>query len=289
MSTKSNSMRPDEEEAPSAVRGSGFRAAHRSQSQHRVYIETRGRGTDVVLLHGAAMAPTHLRALSDRLCARFRVLTVHRPGYGSSDSVRPYESETCLERIETALVREEVQRPFLVGLSVGADQCMALAVRGRIDARGLVLIGSPQYGGEARRAARAIARTLRAGGDVRSALAERMLGPRATADLRFISEVRNWLSACRGQDLAEELVAVADEFHVHRGEIASLGIPALLRVGTADRMAPTDYIRTARELMRTARVEEVPGAGHALLLEDYEATAASIEHFLLEHTCGLID
>lgn len=288
MSTKPSSTLL-EEEAPSAGRGSGFRDAQRHAEPHRVYIEQRGRGTDVVLLHGAAMAPTHLRALADRLSARFRVLTVHRPGYGSSDSVRPFESEACLERIETALVAQEVQRPFLVGLSVGADQCMALAVRGQIDARGLVLIGSPQYGGEARRAARAMARTLRAGGDIRSALTERMLGPHGVDDFRFVGEVRSWLSSCRGQDLAEELVAVADEFHDHRGEIASLGIPALLRLGTADRMAPTDYLRTARELMRSSRVEEVPGAGHALLLEDYEATAASIEHFLLEHTCGLVD
>ncbi len=288
MSTKPGSTVP-EREPPAAARGSDFRGVKRHAGPHRVYVEQRGRGTDVVLLHGAAMAPTHLRPLADRLSSRFRVLTVHRPGYGCSDSVRPYESEACLERIEAALVAQEVQRPFLVGLSVGADQCMALAVRGRIDARGLVLIGSPQYGGEARRAARAMARTLRAGGDVRSALTERMLGPHFSEDCKSVSEVRGWLSSCQGQDLADELVAVADEFHDHRGEIASLGIPALLRVGTADLMAPVDYLRSARELMRNSRVEEVPAAGHALLLEDYEATAASIEHFLLEHTCGLAD
>lgn len=289
MNTKSDSVAAREQQQPasSRSRGSGVRGTARDQGEHQVFIERRGRGTEVVLLHGAAMAPTHLRALADRLSSRFSVLTVHRPGYGSSPSVRPYDSGTCLERIETALVRAEVHRPFLVGMSVGADQCMALAVRGRIDPRGIVMIGSPQYGGEARRGARAIARTLRAEGDVRSALTERMLGF-GSDDFRCISEVRNWLGACDAQDLADELVAVADEFHDHRPEIASLGVPTLLRIGTFDRMAPSDYVRSARELMRNSRVEEVPGAGHALLLEDYEATAASIEHFLLEHTCGLV-
>lgn len=275
---------PDREQ-PSAVRGSGLR--RRVSGDQNVFIEHRGRGTDIVLLHGAAMGPTHLRALADRLAARFHVLTVHRPGYGSSDSVRPYDSAACLERIETALLRAEVQRPLLVGVSVGGDQCVDLAVRGRIDARGVVMIGAPHYGGEARRAARAIARTLRAGGDVRSALTDRMLGPRGHDDLRCISEVRSWLSASRQPDLAEELIAVADDFDDRRTELAALEVPVLLRMGTADRMSPTDYVASARELMPKARVETVPGCGHALLLEDYEATAASIEHFVLEHTCGV--
>ena len=164
---------------------------------------------------------------------------------------------------------------------------MALAVRGRIDARGLVVVGAPRYGGEARRAARAIARTLRAGGDVRTAVADRMLGPSAASDVRFVSEVRSWLLPGGQHDLADELVAVADELADHRLDVAALGIPALLRLGTADRMGPPDYLRSSRELMQDARIEEVPAAGHALLLEDYEPTAASVEHFLLEHTRGL--
>lgn len=272
-------------EQPSAIRSSGMRRL--GVGQQRVFIEHRGRGTDIVLLHGAAMAPSHVRALADRLAARFHVLTVHRPGYGSSDSVRPYDSQTCLERIETALLQAEVKRPLLIGVSVAGDQCVELAVRGRIDVRGVVMVGAPHYGVEARRAARGIARTLRAGGDVRSALAERMLGPIGQEDLRCISEVRSWLSSTRQPDLAEELVAVADDFDDHRTELAALEVPVLLRMGLADRMAPVDYIASARALMPNARVETVPSRGHALLVEDYEATAASIEHFVLEHTCGL--
>lgn len=302
MSTKSNTLPgkagglllppsgfPDPEE-PSAVRGStggGGRSKYRDSSEAQVHIERRGRGTDVVVLHGAAMGPAHGRALADRLAARFHVLSVHRPGYGASDPVRPYESAACLERIETALVEAEVQRPFLVGLSTGADQCMALAVRGRIDVRGVVMIGAPHYGGEARRAARAMARTLRAGGDIRGVLTDRMLGPSGIDDFRCIQEVRKWLFASSQADLAEELVAVSDDFADHRSALADLEIPVLLRMGTADRMAPSEYLVSARQHMPDARVETVPDCGHALLLEDPEATAASIEHFLLEHTCGL--
>jgi len=298
MSTKSNSLPgsdaaspflaqsgfPDPEE-PSAVRGSG--RSRREAAEAAVHIERRGRGTDVVLLHGAAMAPTHGKALAERLAARFHVLSVHRPGYGASDPLRPYESAACLERIETALLQAEVQRPFVVGLSTGADQAMAMAIRGRIDVRGVVMIGAPHYGGEARRAARAMARTLRAGGDIRSALTDRMLGPAGSEDFRSIGEVRRWLFASSQADLAEELVAVSDDFADRRSSLADLEIPVLLRMGTADRMAPSGYVATARQLMTSARVETVPGRGHALLLEDPEATAASIEHFLLEHTCGL--
>lgn len=298
MSTKTNSLPgsvgavaplapsgfPDPEE-PSAVRGS--RRSRRDPSDAQVHIERRGRGTDVIVLHGAAMGPAHGRALADRLAARFHVLSVHRPGYGASDAVRPYESAACLERIESALLSAEVQRPFVVGLSTGADQAMDLAVRGRIDVRGVVLIGAPHYGGEARRAARSMARTLRAGGDIRPALADRMLGPAGTSDVRCVGEVRKWLFSSSQADLAEELVAVADDFADRRVELAALNIPVLLRMGLADRMAPPGYIDSARELMSAARVETVPGCGHALLLEDPEATAASIEHFLLEHTRGL--
>jgi pimeloyl-ACP methyl ester carboxylesterase len=108
-----------------------------------VHAETRGRGRDVVLLHGAS---GNLRdftfALTDRLVARgFRVTAFDRPGLGWSDD---WGDAAISPRAQADILRAAasdigLRRPVVVGHSYGAAVAMAWALA---DPRGTAAVVS---------------------------------------------------------------------------------------------------------------------------------------------------
>lgn len=97
----------------------------------RVHADQRGRGPDVVLIHGASGNTRDFTfALADRLAREFRVTAFDRPGLGWSDwpgdaAVSPFEQA----RILRAAARElGIRRPVVVGHSYGGSVAMAWAL-----------------------------------------------------------------------------------------------------------------------------------------------------------------
>jgi pimeloyl-ACP methyl ester carboxylesterase len=99
---------------------------------------------DVVLIHGAfASSGDQLLALSDVLCARYRVLAVDRPGQGWSD--RPGGARDASPSRQAALIHEalrahRVNGAIVVGHSFGAAVAAALAIEHKSFVRGLVFV-----------------------------------------------------------------------------------------------------------------------------------------------------
>jgi pimeloyl-ACP methyl ester carboxylesterase len=99
----------------------------------RIHAETRGRGPDVVLIHGAS---GNLRdftfAFADRLAGMgFRVTAFDRPGLGHSDSrgeggISPFDQASALRAAARDL---GITRPVLVGHSYGGAVAMAWALQ----------------------------------------------------------------------------------------------------------------------------------------------------------------
>ncbi len=106
------------------------------------YLEA-GRGRGIVLVHGLGGQMGHFRyALLDRLQHKFRVILIDRPGCGHSDW-HPETSgglEAQADTIAEAIHRLGLERPLLVGHSLGAAVALAVALRHQNAVGGLALI-----------------------------------------------------------------------------------------------------------------------------------------------------
>ena len=96
-----------------------------------------GEGPAVVLLHGLLGSPAYLMPLARSLaCAGRRVLVPWLPGHGRSLAVRPFAFGAAADRLADAVGLLGVERPALLGHSLGAPLAVHWALRH--EARSLV-------------------------------------------------------------------------------------------------------------------------------------------------------
>ncbi len=248
-----------------------------------LHVEVSGRGPrSVILLHGAPTPPELLAPLVEVPEAGLRRLVVHLPGYGRSAPNPPGAGleETQRRLIET-LEAAEVSDCALVGYSAGAYLALALACSGRVRPRVVVsLAGFARLADEEREQYHQFARVLRTGADLQKLMPARMLSTGARAARPGLAyAVEGWLGVIPAGTLADELDAIG-RCEDLTPRLAALACPVICRAGAADVAVPLHHAMTIVRSCADARLELVPGAGHALPLEDAEGTRASIAHAL---------
>jgi pimeloyl-[acyl-carrier protein] methyl ester esterase len=245
-----------------------------------IHVDELGSGREVVLLHGTPTAPAHMRPLAERLARSRRVILVHLPGYGRSPPVRPYVLDAVHALVEDALCARGVTTADLVGFSYGGYRAAALACRGRLRARSIVsLAGYADLAAADRVALSPLLTLIRQRADLAPVCEEFMLSRRGRADAAAVADVRSWASAVAPDDLLAEAEAVLASPDL-RPRLAELDVPVLARVGAADVASPPSRSERLAAAAPRGELEVVPGVGHAILREDFEATAASIERHL---------
>ncbi len=255
-----------------------------------LHVDERGSGPVVVLLHGAPTTPNHMMPLAERLARSWRVLLVHLPGYGRSAPLEPYALEHSHVLVEETLVARRVRDVHLIGFSGGAYRALALACRApQGEGDGLrvrsvaSLAGVADFNDEEKKGLARYADLLR--GDSARAfnpgplLVDLMLSPRGRENAVSVADILGWATASKPEQLARELEAFIAGADL-RPQIAKLALPILLRVGSIDAASPPERSRRIAEVAQHGSFEEVPGVGHALLCEDFDATATSIERHL---------
>jgi 4,5:9,10-diseco-3-hydroxy-5,9,17-trioxoandrosta-1(10),2-diene-4-oate hydrolase len=240
-----------------------------------LHVFEAGRGPAVVLLHGLPSPPEDLEALAGDLPG-LRILVPHLPGYGRTPAS---PGRHGWRDVEAALVRalraRDIERPALVGYSMGAYRALSLALA--MPARAIVAIaGIADLSPEERAGMTGFAGALRGGIDVRGMLPERFLSPKHRA-LRPSDDalVKRWIDAAPIAVLVEELedVALAPSL---LPRLQELECPVVARTGELDVAVPPSHARAIAQASKYGTVEVVAGAGHALFLEDREATIATI-------------
>jgi pimeloyl-ACP methyl ester carboxylesterase len=96
-----------------------------------IHYLTVGRGPDVVMLHGflGNLAVWHLNIVP-ALRRDFRVTTIDLRGHGYSDvTATGYTTEDMARDLKGFLDRMDIEKPFLVGHSFGADVCLHFALK----------------------------------------------------------------------------------------------------------------------------------------------------------------
>lgn len=250
-----------------------------------MYIETRGRGPALALIHGWAMHGGLFAPLVDRLADRYALHLVDLPGHGFSR-----EDETPL--VPEALASELVARipdAVWLGWSLGGQFALRAALHHPHDVRGLIMIASsPRFvvgedwpygvGGQLfRDFGDALARDFR--GTLDGFLALEALGSaHAQEELRGLRAQ----AFERGEPAARTLLEglqLLDRLDV-RDELPMLRVPSLWLSGRRDRLVPAGAMPASAALAPAARSVVIANAGHAPFLGAADDVAREIIAFM---------
>jgi pimeloyl-ACP methyl ester carboxylesterase len=250
-----------------------------------------GQGTPLVLLHGIGSAGRSFTAQLDALSAHWRVVAWDAPGYGTSTALSPAHPTAgdYADALQRFLDERSFARVHLLGHSLGCLMAAAFA---------------------ARRPARVLSLTLCsiAGGHAALPPAERQklldqrlgdlatLGPRGMAEKRAprllgpaappgaLEKMIDTLSSVRpdGYGQAARMLSTGDIATDIRGLPKNL--PGQVIFGDGDVITPPARNREIAALWPQAEIHVIPGAGHALYVEQPDAFNALLADFLHKST-----
>ncbi len=225
-----------------------------------------GDGPDVVLLHGIGSGSGSWSYQLDALAGAYRLSAWDAPGYGGSDPVSAPTADAYVDALAALLDALSIERPVLVGNSLGALMAAQFACRRPNRVRALVLADPAQ--GHARLTAdeRAERRSGRLdpfrtlGAEAYAAeRAPRLLGPHPSEAQRAL--VQRNLSQLRleGFAAAADLLADGDLLT----DVARLDHPAVVFCGAEDTTTPPEGARQVAVAFPGGRqYVEIPAAGH---------------------------
>ena len=239
--------------------------------------QSRNGGTpSVVFLHGIGGAA---RGWAPQIAA-FKGAGLHPvaldlPGYGARPAVDKMDFEELAADLEVTIDRLGLERPALVGHSMGGMLAQT-AIRRRPDGyRAAVLVGtSPAFGdakGEFQR--RFIADRLGpldAGAtmpELAISIIDGIMGPNPDASGRSLAIETMAATPASTYRAAIKCLVTFDE----RANLPNIGVPVLCLAGEHDRNAPPAMMERMAAKIRGARYVCLPGVGH---LPNLEAPAA---------------
>lgn len=229
-------------------------------------IEPRWR-LPVVLVHGLGVAAESMRKVAGELAIRgHRVYAPDLPGFGRSSAHKPpqpLDVRGQSEALEAWLEEAGIERPALVGNSIGAQAVVDLAARRPDRVSAVVLLG-PTTDPEVRSIPGQIWRWLRNSKVDRSAAQ---------------GLVPAYLAAGLGRVAATFRYSVR---HRIERDLPRLRAPGLVIAGTADPITPPPWTRRVSEMLPDGRIRFIEGAGHSTHGTHPEQVARYVHEFLEE-------
>lgn len=259
--------------------------------QRAVHVGTGGGAVEaarptLIFIHGAQQDHFCWLPLLRRFAGRRNALAPDLPGHGDSEGPQLESVEAIADWLADFLDALGLARATLVGHSMGALAALEAAARvpRRVAALALLGIGVPMpvsaalleaaAADEARAMAMINLWSHSAGG--------RLGGENRTSGLWIpVLDLRLMQRQPRGA-LAKDLAA-CDGYRNGLEAAARVACPTLVVVGGADRMTPPAAAAELAGRLRHGRVVALAGAGHALMSEQPEALARTLQDFLADH------
>lgn len=252
------------------IRSGSIHAMYLDVDGLSTYVERRGGGDPVVLVHALGTSLRSWDPAAEILARQWEIITYDYRGHGRTEKVPGTATiPRMADDLAGLLSRLGVASVHVVGLAVGAMIAQHLAVDHPGVVRSLVLV-SPRSELDARgvkyneeRADAVEARGMRAVVDVTIERAfppdyERR-HPEVIAGFRgelLANDPHGYAAVCRGLGT----FCVTPRLHEIR-------CPTLLLVGELDRLCPPDQAAAMQSRIADARVEVLPGIGHFSLVE----------------------
>lgn len=250
-----------------------------------MFIETRGHGPALALIHGWAMHGGLFAPLVERLADRYTLHLIDLPGHGHARTdATPLVPETLAGELVA-----RVPNAVWLGWSLGGQFALRAALDHPHAIRGLIMIASsPRFvvgedwphgvGAQLfRDFGAALAKDFR--GTLEGFLALEALGSAHAQD-----ELRSLRAQAfeRGEPASRALLEgldLLDRLDV-RCELPMLRVPSLWLSGRRDRLVPAGAMPAAAALAPNARSVVIPHAGHAPFLGAADAVARDVDEFM---------
>lgn len=236
----------------------------------RCYLDDRGVGDPLLLLHGGLETVDMLPALTAALADRYRVISPERCGHGRTPDVGAASGLTGYAAMvdETLATMDAlgIARADLVGQSDGANIAMLLAIRAPQRVRRLALVsGNFHADGMTSVFREDLGATSAERYEPAFAEAYRRLSPDGAAHWPVVFERHRQLW------LHEPTLTVDD--------LAGIEVPTLVLAGDRDLVA-VEHTVALHRAFPDARLCLVPGGQHGVLVEQPELTTRVILEFL---------
>ena len=263
---------------------SGFATARDGGS--RLYWESTGTGTPVLLIHGLGLSGGAWWRTVDALSPTMRVITFDHRGIGRSESLMPaFTTESMADDAASILDELELDAAHVYGISLGGMIAQQLALRQPERIRSLVL-GATQPGG--RRAVHADAEVMaffrqRSHMDKEEAAwasVEFNYGPRCRAEHadRIAEDIERRLEQpFNAQAYRAQLFAAA--MHNCYGRLDSVRVPTFVVHGAHDRVIPAANAPLMAERLPDCRLRVLEDSGHQYPTEAPEVDEAISDFF----------
>ena len=243
----------------------------------------------VVLLHGYMESLDIWEPLAELLRPTFRILTLDLPGHGISQvKAAVHTMEFLADVLHDVLRRQQIERCFVVGHSMGGYVAEAFAQRYIEQLQGIVLLhATPNADTEEKRADRLREMALVQQG--KKELIAQLFVPNSFAPSnrdRMHEQIEQMQAQIALTDdegivaLLGGLIARCDQNDMMR----QLNLPELFIFGREDPLIPPEKALLLAEAHPQAEIAWLEHSGHMGHLEEPEQTAQIIQSFVLSHT-----
>jgi len=251
-------------------------------------VSGRADGSPVLLLQGLGVDSRGWALQRLALGRRHRLLAVDNRGVGGSAAApQPFSLNRMADDAVRVLDAEGVGEAHVIGASMGGVLAQLVAVLEPDRVRSLTLACTACRHHEWRRELLASwAADVRAGGmgALRGDDGLRWLvGPRLHRRFGvWLNLMARLLAQAPPQSFAAQVEAILDAPDVLRFELVTVEAPALVITGSQDLLTPMGDAEELAELLSNARLEELRGVGHALMVEAPSTFNHAVLDFLEE-------
>lgn len=217
----------------------------------------------IVLIHGAGQDTTSWRYNIPTLARAHRVISIDLPGHGKSEVLLPPISSTgdFADHVWNVIRKLRLERPVLMGHSMGAGICLAVALEHGAELRGVIAVdGADKVTGVF-------------GEEIHQAYTH------APMELMLEMSMEGFRSLCskstpnaRVEEIARDLlrihphVTAADTLAFNSFDImdrsAEIDTPVLLICGADDFLVTPEMVHATAARMTCSRVVTLDGVGH---------------------------
>jgi pimeloyl-ACP methyl ester carboxylesterase len=245
-----------------------------------------GSGPPLVLITGySGTMEVWDRRFVDALAQHHRVVIFDNAGVGPTAALpAPLGIDAMANQTSALIDALGLQRPDILGWSMGSMIAQALAVLHPGQVRRLVLCASYPGNGQAVRPSQQAIQAL-ASSDPQKVMADLFPAGQTAAQDTYLAAISSYPTAP-----AAPAGAVTAQGHAVDGwwagrdpagpQTANIAVPTLIADGAVDQLDPLANSRTLARLIPGAKLTLYPDAGHAFLFQDQTAFVPLIESFL---------